>query len=233
MPVRFIKCFYFSNDNIESIEKIINEIIIDPIIEEYEISGNPSFPDNSVEYAYRPGVMDPVILTLKETISHLGIYYSGDIKRSFKVIFPESVKSETTDYIANKLLINSTVQYRLTSAPTFREGANIAFHLVEIDILNMDDSGLKELSEKMVLSLNMEEMKTIRNYFKNIGRNPTDVELETIAQTWSEHCKHKTLNGDIEFNGKIINGLLKIRFSKLRQNQNEISLYPFLKIMQG
>ena len=209
MPVRFIKCFYFSNDNIESIEKIINEIIIDPIIEEYEISGNPSFPDNSVEYAYRPGVMDPVILTLKETISHLGIYYSGDIKRSFKVIFPESVKSETTDYIANKLLINSTVQYRLTSAPTFREGANIAFHLVEIDILNMDDSGLKELSEKMVLSLNMEEMKTIRNYFKNIGRNPTDVELETIAQTWSEHCKHKTLNGDIEFNGKIINGLLK------------------------
>ncbi|NIA23734.1 MAG: phosphoribosylformylglycinamidine synthase, partial [Proteobacteria bacterium] len=209
ISVRFVKCFYFSTDKIELVEKITRDIIIDPIIEKYEISKNPSFPENIVEYAYKPGVMDPVILTLKKTISHLGISCPGDIKRSFKLVFSMGVTPETTAYIANKLLINSTVQYSLNSPPSFREGSEAKFNLVKIDILSMNDSELEELSDKMVLSLNPEEMKTIRNYFKNIGRPPTDVELETIAQTWSEHCKHKTLNGNIEFEDEIINGLLK------------------------
>ncbi len=46
-----------------------------------------------------------------------------------------------------------------------------------------------------LLSLNLQEMKAIQSYFDRQGRNPTDIELETIAQTWSEHCKHKTFSG--------------------------------------
>jgi len=64
-----------------------------------------------------------------------------------------------------------------------------------IEILTVSDSKLIELSRKNVLSLSLEEMKAVQSYFKKIKRNPTDVELETIAQTWSEHCKHKTLTG--------------------------------------
>ena len=45
-------------------------------------------------------------------------------------------------------------------------------------------------------------MKAIQAYFDKLGRNPTDVELETIAQTWSEHCKHKTFSGVIEYEEK-------------------------------
>ena len=45
-------------------------------------------------------------------------------------------------------------------------------------------------------------MRTIRDHFDSLGRDPTDIELETIAQTWSEHCSHKTLRGPYEFNGK-------------------------------
>ncbi len=75
-----------------------------------------------------------------------------------------------------------------------------------IEILNLNDKQLVELSRKSVLSLSLVEMKEVQNYFKKIKRNPTDVELETIAQTWSEHCKHKTLTGNIEYieekNGK-------------------------------
>jgi len=86
-----------------------------------------------------------------------------------------------------------------------------------IEILNLSDSQLVELSRKNVLSLSLEEMKTVQGYFKKLKRNPTDVELETIAQTWSEHCKHKTLTGIIEYteekNGKkskrTYNNLLK------------------------
>lgn len=67
-----------------------------------------------------------------------------------------------------------------------------------IDILNADNKKLKEISQKGLLSLSLEEMKTIQLYFKKKGRNPTDCELETIAQTWSEHCKHKTLTAEVE-----------------------------------
>jgi phosphoribosylformylglycinamidine synthase len=56
-----------------------------------------------------------------------------------------------------------------------------------------------ELSRKNVLSLSFAEMKAVQDYFKKLKRNPTDVEMETIAQTWSEHCKHKTLTGIIEY----------------------------------
>ena len=68
-----------------------------------------------------------------------------------------------------------------------------------IEILTLNDKELIELSRKSVLSLSLVEMKEVQKYFCNIKRNPTDVELETIAQTWSEHCKHKTLTGNIEY----------------------------------
>ena len=47
-------------------------------------------------------------------------------------------------------------------------------------------------------------MQTIQAHFRDLGRDPTDVELETLAQTWSEHCSHKTLKGRIDFDGRRI-----------------------------
>ncbi|MCM8807418.1 MAG: phosphoribosylformylglycinamidine synthase subunit PurL [Candidatus Omnitrophica bacterium] len=69
----------------------------------------------------------------------------------------------------------------------------------EIYILNADEKELIEISEKNLLSLNLEEMKKIKEYFSFLGRNPTDCELECIAQTWSEHCCHKTFKAEIEY----------------------------------
>src|SRR5437763_1860402 len=72
----------------------------------------------------------------------------------------------------------------------------------QVPILSAEDSTLLEISRRALLSLNLQEMKAIQSYFDRIGRNPTDVELETIAQTWSEHCKHKTFAGVIEYEEK-------------------------------
>ncbi len=73
-----------------------------------------------------------------------------------------------------------------------------------IDILNADDEDLIRISKDRQLALNLDEMRKIKNYFKKLNRNPTDVELETIAQTWSEHCAHKTFKSTITYkeNGK-------------------------------
>ncbi len=73
-----------------------------------------------------------------------------------------------------------------------------------IDIVNAGDEDLIKISRLRQLALNLDEMRKIKNYFQKLGRNPTDVELETIAQTWSEHCAHKTFKSTIiyEENGK-------------------------------
>ncbi|OIN98662.1 phosphoribosylformylglycinamidine synthase subunit PurL [Candidatus Desantisbacteria bacterium CG_4_10_14_0_8_um_filter_48_22] len=68
-----------------------------------------------------------------------------------------------------------------------------------IDILGADDTELTRISKEGILSLNLEEMHAIMDYFRKAARNPTDVELETLAQTWSEHCVHKTFRGIIEY----------------------------------
>ncbi len=66
-------------------------------------------------------------------------------------------------------------------------------------LLNASDDEMMRLSREGMLALNLEEMRSIRRYFAAIGRDPTDVEIETLAQTWSEHCKHKVFNGVIDY----------------------------------
>jgi phosphoribosylformylglycinamidine synthase II len=66
-----------------------------------------------------------------------------------------------------------------------------------VPIRKLAGKALVQLSFRMGLSLTKLEMEVIRDRFKELGREPTDVELETLAQTWSEHCKHKTLAGAV------------------------------------
>ena len=68
-----------------------------------------------------------------------------------------------------------------------------------IPLLDASDAELERISREGTLSLNLTEMRAIQAHFADKGRDPTDVELETIAQTWSEHCVHKTFRGLIEY----------------------------------
>ena len=84
----------------------------------------------------------------------------------------------------------------------------------QIPILNADANELSRISQEGLLSLNLAEMQAIQAHFAELERNPTDVELETIAQTWSEHCVHKTFKSMIEYAEKgreteMIDGLFK------------------------
>ena len=86
--------------------------------------------------------------------------------------------------------------------------------LETVPICLASDTELEEISRQGLLSLNLTEMQVIQDYFRRQDRDPTDVELETLAQTWSEHCVHKTFRGIIEYieNDQapvIIDGLLK------------------------
>ena len=89
-----------------------------------------------------------------------------------------------------------------------------AFPLYEVALSKASDRQLLEISGELGLCLNIEEMKAIRDYFASEGRNPTDVELQAIAQTWSEHCYHKTFKGKIRIGKTEINSLFKTYIAK-------------------
>jgi phosphoribosylformylglycinamidine synthase II len=96
----------------------------------------------------------------------------------------------------------------------------LRFELYVIDIFSANEEQLLEISQTLGLALNLGEMKAIKEYFSKIGRNPTDVELQTLGQTWSEHCFHKTFKGDIiTVDGKIQN-LFKTYIAKVTRELN-------------
>lgn len=96
----------------------------------------------------------------------------------------------------------------------------VSFELFEINILTASDEQLLQISQRLGLALNLNEMKTIKNYFSGIGRNPTDVELQTLGQTWSEHCFHKTFKGDIITEEGKIQSLFKTYIAKVTKELN-------------
>ena len=69
---------------------------------------------------------------------------------------------------------------------------DVPFELVDIDLASATDSQLLELSKESGTGLSLEEMGRIRDFFKEKGRNPTDVELQSLGQAWSEHCCYKS-----------------------------------------
>lgn len=85
------------------------------------------------------------------------------------------------------------------------------FRHLPIRDLNADQ--LLELSQQMKLSLSRVDMLAVQQIYREENREPTDVELEVIAQTWSEHCKHRIFNAKIEhtLNGKaeVVDSLFK------------------------
>jgi phosphoribosylformylglycinamidine synthase len=94
---------------------------------------------------------------------------------------------------------------------------NLPFEVYEIKILSATNEELQTISREMGIGLNLNEMKAVQKYFRKHGRNPTDVELQTIGQTWSEHCFHKTFKGKIVFGEEEIENLFKTYIFKVTE----------------
>ena len=86
--------------------------------------------------------------------------------------------------------------------------------VLEFSIVEATEKQLYEINTELSLGFSVEELKVIQAYFKKEKRSPTDVELQTISQTWSEHCCHKTFKGKIELYGREIQSLFKTYIAK-------------------
>ncbi len=211
--VRTVQVYLLDGDiDAYSIKKICENLLIDPVTQNYNCHGNvlDETSYKCVEVAYNAGVMDPVEESAKKAIKDIGVCGLRALKTAKKYLIKGNISYGQIHQIAEKILYNKVIQHAVKGKSTIQpEGSPYHFTLKHVDILKADESALKKLSKDGQLFLSLDEMLAIQKYFKKLRRNPTDCELETIAQTWSEHCKHKTFRGLIEYEGKTIKNLLK------------------------
>jgi len=192
--------------------RIADQLLTDKVTQDYKINPEKSAKGFTVvEVSHNPGVMDPVEESAKKAIIDLDINNVSSISTSKKFLIKGNLTASQINTISEKLLYNKVIQH-IVKGSNIGAHAHVSkykFNLIEVDLLGADDKKLMEISKLGQLFLNLEEMKTIQRYFTSLERNPTDCELETIAQTWSEHCNHKTFRGLIEYEGKTIDNLLK------------------------
>jgi len=228
--VKFIQVYIIEGGISDiQIEKICRELLTDNISQDYYIDGKAdrnSALRSTIEVAYNPGVMDPVVDSTLKGIRDLGIETSLTVKTAKKYIIEGNLKPRELKTISEKLLYNKLIQHIVSSGEKVKlADASYEFRLFTVDLLGTDREGLLEISKKGQLFLNADEMLFIKEYFKSLKRNPTDCELETIAQTWSEHCYHKTFRGKIAYREELknlkklgnrsIDGLLKETIMKV------------------
>ncbi|MDR1492534.1 MAG: phosphoribosylformylglycinamidine synthase subunit PurL [Planctomycetaceae bacterium] len=150
----------------------------------------------------KPGVTDPVAESAMKAIQDFGI--DVEAVRTFRKYWIAGTDSAGISHLCAKLLANDAIEQTVLGALPFDRldvRSDYHFELVAVPIRTMNDGDLTTLSKKGQLYLSLAEMQTIRAHFIEAERDPTDLELETIAQTWSEHCSHKTLAGRIRYKG--------------------------------
>ena len=199
--------------NIATVQHLAAILLTDPIIESATVRRvGEGIAEAAITVLYRPGVMDPVAQSVRRAAADLSLPLRA--VRTFRRYYPPAAVPTGTpradetgaadrELLLRKILANEAIE-QIVIGPLRTEHFSISqpyrFQRISIPLRDLDDGGLMSLSTKGQLALTLEEMRAIQSHFREIGRDPTDCELETIAQTWSEHCSHKTLKGAIEYN---------------------------------
>jgi len=184
------------------------ELLADPIVE--SIDPDKAAPDASrIEIHLKPGVMDPVAASTEMALRDMGI----DVRevRTGRVYFIDgAMNRDLLEQIARKVLANGVIEsvhFEPFLPKEFEVAHERPFELRRVPLTNLTDEDLKKLSRDGHLFLSLVEMQAIQGHYREQRREPTDIELETLAQTWSEHCVHKTLKSAVDVyddNGKLL-----------------------------
>jgi len=199
----------------------------DPVIQEFAV--NRPLAKNFdwlIEVGFRPGVTDNVGKTAREAVTLLLGDQIGERKitiyTSRQYLISGNIVRADAEKIAAGLLANDLIERHQVIAASdfdFKRGLPAFVPQVlgkdepqveQINLAKVDAQGLLKISQEKLLALNLEEMQKIQAYYQNpavikarrkfgLDENTTDVELECLGQTWSEHCKHKIFNSQIDY----------------------------------
>ncbi len=210
------------------LDAVAKDVFCDPVTESAAVNrplaetALPGF-DWVIEAGFKPGVTDNTGRSAREGVADaLGKPLAEDDKvyAGRQVLLKGNLTREQAVRVATALLANPLIEtWEVVARANWKpEGIPAQSrkvttpHVPEVRAIDLPDDGdaLVKLSDSMLLSLTLEEMQVIRNHFadplhqaarKKLGlpASPTDVELEMIAQTWSEHCKHKIFAAEVEY----------------------------------
>jgi len=200
--VRVVKNFYVQGLNDENTLTVAKKVVSCPVTEQYKIN-DEYYSDykTRIEIGPQPGVMNPESETVIEELHQLGLENFDTAAITYTYCFNDDKLEENQILeIKNRILMNTQIQAEIFDGYDDLNVILKAEKFAKIAIREMNDEELMELSDYKFF-LTLVEMKTIQNYYKDLGRDAYDVELETLAQTWSEHCGHKTFKANVVFDG--------------------------------
>jgi phosphoribosylformylglycinamidine synthase len=206
----------------ETLDMLGRNLLADPVTQLYSYrQGTPAGQvDESgyhtVEVAYNAGVADPVEGSVLKAIRDLKVEGVNTVRTSKRYLIEGQLTDEQLGIICSRLLVNPIIQHVVEREQmSFPENPKYHFRLETVDILTSDRAVLQKQ-----FGFTADEFQAIVDYYRKQGRNPTDVELETLAQTWSEHCVHKTFRGRFTLGGRVVDNLLKSTVMKATRELN-------------
>ncbi|HEV2292766.1 MAG TPA: phosphoribosylformylglycinamidine synthase subunit PurS [Tepidisphaeraceae bacterium] len=197
----------------EQVQRVATELLADPIVEWADLVLEPPADTgrSRIEIHLKPGVMDPVAASTEMAVRDMGLDVN-EVRTGRSYVICDRVDESELKHIAGRVLANGVIEsvhLKPFIPKEFEHGHENRFELRRVPIRDLTEPQLAKLSREGHLFLSIPEMKAIQDYFRQQDREPTDIELETIAQTWSEHCVHKTLKSAVEIEvqdetGKVI-----------------------------
>jgi len=203
---------------------LLTGAFVDPVVQRIHLGTASAEPFSwAIEVGLKPGVTDNVGTSARVAIGDLLQRNLSDEEDVFASVLyllrgpigREDANRVATDLLANPLINSIAIESfeEWTGTPRDLTPPRITSRfepVVETCDLDRSDEELTELSRQSLWALTLEELHAIRDHFGDdersrdrseygLGPLPTDVEIETLAQTWSEHCKHKIFNSTIEY----------------------------------
>lgn len=227
LVVRSHDLFFISGCEDDELVRLVAELLAEPCGSEPVTDPSCEVSDGTVriEVARRPGVTDRVAAQMEESARGLGIR----VRVSTGAVHELSGNVPGGDRLVSLvdgLLCNPVIETWSTGSVTpgfVADTEPVEHDIILVRVRGLDDAALAVLNAARGLALDPEELRTVRDWFTAEGRDPTDAELETIAQTWSEHCAHKTFTAVVETG----NGTLPPLLRQLRDTTREIDA-PFV-----
>ncbi len=217
----------FDEVNTLSTQSVLHDPVLHSLVIAPRQASESAFADVAdfiIEVGFRPGVTDNEGHTAQKTLALVLGKKKEDVAAytSTQYHIKGKLSEKDAQNIAENLLANTLIQrFRIKSKKEWQEEAGFEAQLAKvsgtssdavetIDITNMTDNELMAFSRENTLALSLFEMQTIKNYYMqeeiiaqrkadNLPTNPTDAEIEVLAQTWSEHCKHKIFAAKIDY----------------------------------
>ena len=185
------------------VRRIADELLADPVTQVAELQARGTVRprlDALIEVHPLPGVTDPAAESVEAAVR--AMFGTAVTVRTGDRYDLGGVKQSDAAVIGEKALANAVI-HGIHSEPwhpeRFPAGHGYSLRIVEVPVRELTDAQLEKLSREAHLFLSLDEMRAIQAEYRRLGREPREIELETLAQTWSEHCVHKTLKSTVRY----------------------------------